>query len=120
MAGGADAAPSPPPVELSELGLITPLEREGYVPEDEALRAAAAQGYTFAGASRDAFLVRLTSAHVPDLRDRPVWVVRFTAISVNMPAPQPATGTLAPRPSHSRAYVIIDAVSAEFLHTLYL
>lgn len=94
----------------------------GAIPADDAI-AAARKEYGFdIETSAAAFLQRVTnSAGVRGLggglKDRPVWIVRFSGLSEYMPGPMTESGVPAPGHTLHYAYVFLDAKTGSFLLT---
>jgi hypothetical protein len=108
-----------PPDDLSILGTVrAPSEDQARsaISSEQALSVAAKQGYRWPDPK--AYLVVLTSPYVL-VENNLVWVVRFTGIHWEKPAPPRADGGQRGVTVYERAYVLVDGNGASFLNALY-
>jgi hypothetical protein len=116
--------PSPVP-ELANTGIVTsPISPEGEITRDRALDVIRTQyGAMFDGGRLEASLVAVTDPSTLEsddpIRDRPVWLLKYSGLNLPASAPMRADGTPAEAHALQVAYVYVDAMTGEWLFTRY-
>ncbi len=106
------------PTDALPAGAVaTPFTGEGAISEERALATVDAEyGQRYQGGEVDAFLVTLTDPGAL-VEERPVWLVRYSGLSISSSGPMTADGTPAEGGLVRFAFVVLDAFTAEWLYT---
>lgn len=111
------------PGDIREAGLeATTLSTDDAIPLNQAIAIASSEyGTRYEGASINAYLVELsvsdTAQGQPAIHDRPVWLIRYSGLSI------PVSGPVSPEPDPgeeitvTHAYVVLNASNGVWLLT---
>lgn len=111
------------PADVAAAGFnATPIAAEGVISVEEAIATASREyGQRYGEGSIDAYLVNLTDPGTlrsdTPIRDRLVWLIRYGDLSIPYTGPMTADGTPAEGGTITHAYLVIDAVTGDWLYT---
>lgn len=119
MPQGNDVADIPSDVR-SLATEMTPVGAEGKIPAADAIASFEREMGAWHGAEISTYLVRMTSPELANLKDREVWVLRYSGVDVPYSIPNPPDGVEQTWPDGTPTagtvlYAFVDAKTGEWL-----
>lgn len=111
------------PPDMAATGMeVAPIMLEDAISQSDAIAIAAKEyGLRYEGGVVDAYLVSLTDPGTlggeSPIRDRAVWLVHYSGLAIPYTGPIMPDGTPAEGGTIDEAYVVLDAITGEWLFT---